>query len=101
MLNRRDVNVYHYGDTVRLECVFYDFNNEKVDPELVKIIIYDAKYNKIFEEILGINNKTGVGEYFYDYTTEQKAQRLYYEWYGEINGKPSLKRGEFITKFID
>jgi hypothetical protein len=97
MADKRQVNVYQYGNTIRFECVFFNFNNEKVDPETVRIIIYDYRYNSIFESI-GL--KKGVGEYFYDYTTEEKEQKLYYEWYGEINGKPSLKRGEIMTKFI-
>jgi len=98
MANDKKMNVYQYGDTIRLECTFYDFSGEKVDPEYVNIIIYDSRYNELFKGE-GLS-KGSVGEYFYDYTTEKKEQRLYYEWYGMIDGKPSLKRGEFMTKFI-
>jgi hypothetical protein len=94
------VNTYQYGNTVRLECEFLDFSGVKVDPQFVKVIIYDAKYNVISTETLGGANKKNVGEYFYDYTTPLKEQKLYYEWYGEIDGKPSLKRGQFITRFV-
>lgn len=94
------INVYQYGNTVRLECDFFDYSGDKVDPQLVKVIIYDAKYNVLSTEIVGGANKQNIGEYFYDYTTPKKEQKLYYEWYGEIDGKPSLKRGSFITKFL-
>lgn len=96
----KQLKVYQYGNTVRLECVFFDFQGNKVDPQLVKITIYNQRYENIFNETLGINNRKDTGEYFFDYVTENKEQKLYYEWYGEINGKPSLKRGEFMTKFI-
>lgn len=88
---------YQYGNTVRLECSFFDFTGEKTDPSLVKVLIYNERYEVILE---GTGEKVGVGEYLFDYTTEEKQQRIYYEWYGEIDGKPSLRRGEFITKFV-
>ncbi|AYP68273.1 hypothetical protein PQE75_gp206 [Bacillus phage vB_BcoS-136] len=94
------INIYQYGDTVRLSCLFRNFDGEKVSPSLVKVIIYNSKYEIIKQEILGLSNMFDVGEYFYDYTTENKEQKLYYEWYAEIDGTPSLKRGQFITKFI-
>jgi len=96
-MSKRNINTYQYGNTVRFECSFFNFNNIKVDPQKIKLIIYDYKYNILFE---GVGIKKDVGEYFYDYTTEMKEQKLYYEWYGEIDGKPSLKRGEFMTRFI-
>lgn len=92
-------NVYQYGNTVRFECSFYNFDEVKVDPDLIKIVIYDHKYTQLSETVLGASNKLDVGEYFFDYPTEEKEQKLYYEWYGEINGKPSLKRNSFVTQF--
>lgn len=94
------INSYQYGNTVRLECKFYDFENELVNPEIIKIIIYNSKYEVILNEFLNTNNSKGVGEYFYDYVTEKKEQKLYYEWFAEINGKPSIMRSQFITRFI-
>ena len=96
----KNINTYQYGNTIRFECDFHDFNEQLIDPELIKIIIYNYKYEVIHEEIVGVNNKKDVGKYYYDYTTEMKEQKYFYEWYGEINGKPSLKRGEFRTKFV-
>lgn len=94
------MNIYQYGDTVRFECVFYNFEGEKVDPQLIKVVIYDQKYREVKTEVLTSVNKKAVGEYFYDYTTPKKEQKLYYEWYGEIDGTPSLRRGSFMTRFI-
>ncbi|MDS7057063.1 hypothetical protein NXG04_07175 [Klebsiella pneumoniae] len=94
------MNIYQYGDTVRFECVFYNFEGEKIDPQLIKVIIYDQKYKELKSEVLTSANKKDIGEYFYDYTTPKKEQKLYYEWYGEIDGTPSLRRGSFMTKFI-
>jgi len=97
-LNR--INTYPYGSTVRLQCSFFDFNGEKIDPTIVRIIIYTSRYEQLLSETVGGANRTDIGVYHYDYTTEKKDQRLYYEWYGEIDGKPSLKRGSFMTKFM-
>ena len=94
------MNIYQYGDTIRFECVFYNFEGEKVDPQLIKVVIYDQKYKVLKTEVLTSVNKKTIGEYFYDYTTQPKEQKLYYEWYGEIDGTPSLRRGSFMTKFI-
>jgi hypothetical protein len=93
-------NVYQYGNTVRLECDFFDFDNTSVDTQLVKVVIYDAKYEILSEIVLGEVNRKAVGKYFFDYTSGNTAQKYYYEWYGEIDGTPSLNRGQFATKFI-
>ena len=94
----RGVKVYQYGNTIRFKCVFHDFNNTKINPDTVKIIVYNYKYEVIFESI--VENIGEIGEYMFDYTTANKKQRLYYEWNGEIDGRASLKRGEFTTDFI-
>lgn len=94
------METYQYGTTVRLSCTFSNFDNEKVDPDLVKVIIYDKQYKALKTIIITPENRLNVGEYFYDYTTEAQTQVVYYEWYGEIAGKPTLKRGYITTKFI-
>lgn len=94
------INTYQYGNTIRFECKFHNFEGQMVDPNVIKVIIYNSKYEQIHTTVIGLANKISVGEYFYDYTTDKKEQKLYYEWYGEIDGKPSLKRGTFMTKFI-
>jgi hypothetical protein len=97
-VNNRDITVYQYGTTIRFEAEFFDFDGEPVDPDQVALKIYDHKYNEITSEV-GIPNG-GVGKYYYDYETERKEARLYYEWYAMIDGKPSLRRGEFMTRFV-
>lgn len=91
------VNFYQHGNTVKLECTFYDFDGQLVDPAAIKVIVYNYKYEVIFE---GTGSRISLGKYFYDYKTESIEQRLFYEWYGEIDGLPTLKRGEFVTQFI-
>lgn len=94
------MNNYQTGNTIRLEGSFFDFDNALIDPDVVKLIIYDFRY-KVLETILMLpENKVGIGKYTYDYVTNDNEQLHYYEWYGEINGKPNLKRGKFTTKFI-
>lgn len=96
-MDNKDIGVYQYGSTVRLECTFYNFENEIIDPSLVRVKVYDYKYNVILDEI---GTKITTGKYLYDFVIPPKEQKLIYEWYGEIDGKPSIKRAEFIAKFV-
>lgn len=100
MAVNKKINTYQYGNTVRFECDFHDFNGMPIDPQMIKIIVYNYKYEILLTQSIGLNNRKDIGRYFHDYTTDMKEQKLFYEWYGEIDGKPSLKRGEFMTKFI-
>jgi hypothetical protein len=88
---------YPFGTTVRLNCTFKDFNNENIDPQIVRVIIYNYKYD-LLETLTA--TKKAIGEYFLDYKTPNKSQTFYYEWYGEIDGMPSIIRSGFITKFM-
>lgn len=92
---------YQTGNTIRFKCQFTDFEGEKVDPNLVKIIFYDYKYNQMENFMLGDGNKISEGEYYFDYILPSRNnQQIYYEWYAEIGGKPALKRDTFMVKFI-
>lgn len=93
--------VYQAGNTVRIKATFKDFGGENKDPDLVKVIIYDQRYNVIIEQVISASNRSAVGDYFYDFETpfEVKPSKYYYEWYGEILGSPSLKRDSFKTVF--
>ena len=94
-------NVYHAGNTIRLKCIFEDFDGNRVNPSNVKIILYDNKYQKLQESFLSSGYRVGTGEYVYNYiTSSDSEQRIVYEWFGEINGLPSLKRSTFRTVFI-
>lgn len=94
------INKYQSGSTVRLQCEFYDFEGKYIDPELTKITIYDSNRRVIYSQTLTSEDKKSVGKYYVDYVTDKREQRLYYEWYGVVNGKPSLERGIIATTFI-
>jgi hypothetical protein len=92
--------VFQAGNTVRLQCEFEDFDGNKINPTNVKITFYDTKYNVLQETNLNIGN-IATGTYIYNFITSNEEERRYvYEWYGEINGLPSLKRSSFRTIFI-
>ncbi len=93
-------NRFQSGNTIRLSCVFRDFDNQITDPTLVRIIFYDYKYKIIEETSLSQQNKNLDGSYFYDYIIPEGHQKIFYEWYGEINGTPTIKREFFIVDFI-
>lgn len=94
------MNVYKSGNTVRLLGEFYDFNGELKDPQLIKVVIYDYKYNIVDTVPIGDANRLSVGKYYYDFSTKKESDKYIYEWYGEIDGNPSLDRRVFMTKFI-
>lgn len=85
---------YQKGNTVRLEAQFYDWEDQPVDPTLVKLIIYDYNHIKLDEISIPPSNRLDVGSYYYDYVFSQ-AGVFVYEWYAEIDGKPSLRRNRF------
>ena len=91
--------MFQIGNTIRLSCTFTDFEGRKVDPVIVKVIIYDVLYKKINEYTLDSTNKFKVGEYYFDYVPT-KAGKIFCEWYGEIVGKPAIKREALEVKFV-
>lgn len=96
-----DEQVYQRGDTIKLTCTFYNFDNVAVDPIEVKIIIYDSTYTQVSETILDATHRTGTGTYFYNYIADvDKDTKIIYEWLGTIDGTPSIKRGSFKIVFI-
>lgn len=86
------------GNTIRFEATFKNFNKELTDPDLVKFILYNENYGKI-EEFSA--NKSSLGVFYYDHVVnlEDKGKAFIGEMYGEINGKPSLDREEFVVTF--
>lgn len=92
---------FQAGTTVRLQCIFEDFDGVKINPTIVRITFYDTKYNKLQEYNLNTGNSISTGIYIYNFITSSEEERRYvYEWYGEIDGLPSLKRSSFRTIFI-
>lgn len=82
---------YQVGNTLKMTIVFKDFNDELVDPDTIKFIVYDAAFSKILTSSIGPLNRTGLGEYFYLFTPLSEG-RFTYEWFCELQGLPSLKR---------
>lgn len=82
---------YQTGNTVRLSVEFKDWDGANVDPESLKLIIYDYQYSKVSEQTVRDSNKTSKGNYYYDYVFEKDGGYIY-EWKGMIQGLPSLIR---------
>lgn len=93
-------NIYLTGNTIRLKAIFKDNIGNPKDPDMVKIIFYNYRYEKIDEFSLGQSHKIGIGEYVYDYVSSDNETRIYYEFNGEIAGNPAIQRSGFMTKFI-
>jgi hypothetical protein len=94
---------YKSGDTIRLLCTFKDFADQLADPELINVKIYDQKYLVIDTiSVSTSSNKLSTGNFFLDYTVPSQyiGQTLYYEWYAEIGGLPSLNRNSFQVVFM-
>lgn len=89
---------HQYGSTVRLECTFYSYDNQVVNPQSVKLTIYNYKYEII--DTFSVPTPNEKGMYIYDYVTEEREGRFYYEWHGTYQGNPYLKRGILQTRFI-
>lgn len=91
--------VYQSGNTIRLECTFYDFDEKLIDPALISLRLYDAKYVLISTYSVGIGNRLSKGRYHYDYVAPMTNATMWYEWYAEIDGLPSLEREQFKISF--
>lgn len=98
-MSKSKTTVYQYGTTVRFESQFFDFDGTPIDPDTVQVKIYDEKY-RLLETVPATPYTGETGKYFHDYVTPSKEQRLIYEWYALIDGKPSLKRDDFMTRFL-
>jgi hypothetical protein len=94
-------NTYQVGNTVRLKCIFKDFTGKETNPSLVRVKIYNQSYQELSSILLTQSNNDTIGSWFYDYVIPMDAKgKLYYEWYGEIAGSPSLKRDSFKVAFV-
>lgn len=79
------------GDTIRLKAEFKDFNGVYVDPDDVVLKIYAGNKKQLGEDITP--DRVGLGKYQYDYVVpEDVIGPLYFEFSGEIDGKPILGR---------
>ena len=81
------------GDTIRLKSEFKDFDGEYVDPEDVKVVIYNSRYKEVEEYA---PDRTALGKYHLDYTVPSgTTNTMYFEFKGTIGGKPVLGRSSF------
>ncbi|MFC3883741.1 hypothetical protein ACFOU2_09610 [Bacillus songklensis] len=92
------MTTYQAGNTVRLAAEFKDWDGENVDPETIKLIIYDYRYNKLDEREIQTENRTSIGAYYYDYIFNEGE--FIYEWLATINRTPSLIRKRISVKTI-
>ena len=92
---------FQSGNTIRMMCTFRDFDQALVDPDVVKVKLYDYRYQPVSDTVLGEQHRLGVGEYFYDYPIPSgPKERVHYEWYAEKDGTVALKRDTFLINFI-
>ena len=86
------------GNTVRLKAEFRDFNGEYVSPDNVILRIYDGYKKQVGEDIPVL--PSDVGKYQYDYVIPDVIGPLYFEFSGEIDGKPILGRTIIDKRWI-
>ena len=93
------MNYYLTGNTIKFSVIFKDWDEQNVDPSIIKFIIYDSEFKKINEFLIGSENKIDIGSYYVLYIPEAEGY-FYYEWYAEIDGYPSLERSAFTVRQI-
>lgn len=85
------------NDTVRLVAQFRDFNGNAINPDNVKLTIYN-KQQEIIETITeGITDNTQ-GNFHYNYVATNSD--FIFEFSGFFNSKPVLSRQLVQVKFI-
>jgi len=89
---------YQTGNTIYLEAMFFNRNNQLYNPDLVKIIFYDINQEEIKEVTLDESYKLSTGIYQYKYKVNNEDE--FYEWYVEFDGEPDLKRKRISSSFI-
>jgi hypothetical protein len=91
------------GDTIRLKASFYNWNGNLVDPEEITVSFFDSNKSRIGEEVpLNLTAaKESAGIYHYDYIVPSGHSRIYFEFKGEIDGKPSVERGELRPVWLE
>lgn len=85
-------NTARSGETIKLIGKFHDFDGTLVDPETVKLILYNERQKQIQEILLNSANKESIGVYSYLYIVPFDMEYIYFAFEGDINGTPSLGR---------
>lgn len=84
-------------DTVRLVVQFRDFDGKSINPDDVKLTIYDLD-EQVIEEITDGIIDNGQGNYHYDFITTDSD--FIYEFSSFYFEKPVLAREKVQVKFI-
>lgn len=89
------------GDTVRLEVRFMDFDGISVEPEDVTLNIYNEDNVALESILLTSDNRTDIGEYYYDYVIPYAMNDyIIYEFSGIHRGRPILSRDKIHVDFV-
>lgn len=86
--------MFQSGNTLRLECVFKDFDGAVIAPSITKCRIYNYKKEKIEEMDLPL-----VDDKYLCYYTPAATGAYFAEFYGEQYGRPVLVRKKFEVDF--
>jgi hypothetical protein len=85
------------GDTIRLKGEFKGFDGEYVDPDDVKLVVYDGQQKEV-AEVTPTHDDTG--KYYHDYVIpEGRTSTMYFEYIGTLGGMPILGRKSFERKW--
>ena len=91
--------IMNSGDTVRLSAVFKDWAGDLVNPDNVRVKIYDARQQEVTSAYLGEQNRSSLGHYFWFYTPQIEGFFIY-EFSGELDGNTVLRRRDCEVKFV-
>lgn len=85
------------GDTVRLKAEFRNFEGELVEVMFPELNIYDASRKKLdsFEP-----TEEKEGKYYHDYTIPNIPGPIYFEFKGELDGKPIVGRSVIDKEWV-
>lgn len=83
--------------TVRIIGEFYSYEEKLTEPQNIKLILYNDRWEKQEEFVMSLSNKITDGKYFFDYLLPSKPQKLYYEWNAIIDGSTSISRDTIIV----
>jgi len=85
------------GETIIIQADFRGYNGiGHIDPDNLKLRVYNSLKQKIYEVSLNSNNRLSAGIYQVEYIVPETAKgQMTYEFSGTVNGKP-LRLREFI-----
>jgi hypothetical protein len=88
---------YKQGNTITLTGQFYNEDGQTlVDALAVSLKLYDERYTLL---ATFTPTRTGTGTYEYRWTADRLGT-VVYEFWGEVDGLPSLDRKTLVIKFV-